>query len=300
MEQEMCRPDKVTGPAQRTLPKEGREERRNEKAWSLGVLWSPGAEEQAANTRMTDGDLKELCGYQSRHLRLHPKPTEARSTRPRSWVTESRTFVLTQRTISEGLKGRGWVGVDMQVCILVIPLTSCVRDVSYLTYPQPQLPHLSTSHNWWDLSEIKHLTQFLVHRNSPQIAAIFIVTIFTNVVDSCCGGFVCFCCLASLPLELPLPIPAPWFCCPANPSTWTPADRRWASETTLGQSDSLSRGLELSVRSCRKAVSAESSCDREFPGAALAIIPPGSGMKLTLPVSELGQYRPGEPLTAAK
>ena len=94
--------------------------------------------------------------------------------------------------------------------------------------------------------------------------------------------------------------PAPWFCCPANPSTWTPADRRWASETTLGQSDSLSRGLELSVRSCRKAVSAESSCDREFPGAALAIIPPGSGMKLTLPVSELGQYRPGEPLTAAK
>ena len=55
------------------------------------------------------------------------------------------------------------------------------------------------------------------------------------------GGFVWFCCPASLPLELPLLLPPTWFWSPANPSTWTPADRRWATD----QSDALTGGLEL-------------------------------------------------------
>ena len=56
------------------------------------------------------------------------------------------------------------------------------------------------------------------------------------------------------------------------------------------------------MSSCRKAVRAESSCNGEFPGATPASPLPGSGsgMKLTLAVSELGRSRPIEPLTAAK
>ena len=55
------------------------------------------------------------------------------------------------------------------------------------------------------------------------------------------GGFVWFCCPASLPLELPLLLPPTWFWSLAKPSTWTPADRRWATD----QSDARSGGLEL-------------------------------------------------------
>ena len=54
------------------------------------------------------------------------------------------------------------------------------------------------------------------------------------------------------------------------------------------------------MSSCRKAVIAESSCEGEFPGATPASSLPGSGMKLALPASELGRFRPIEPLIAAK
>lgn len=52
------------------------------------------------------------------------------------------------------------------------------------------------------------------------------------------------------------------------------------------------------MSSCRKAVRAESSCDGEFPGATPASSLPGSGMKLTLAVPELGPSSPIEPPTA--
>ena len=106
--------------------------------------------EQATSTRMTNGDLKEPREYQVSHLRPRPKPTEAKSRGCRQQklsYTKENVYSYSENSSPEWLKGRGWAGVIIQVCILVTPFTSyCQR--SLLTSLHPQFPHLSTSHSW--------------------------------------------------------------------------------------------------------------------------------------------------------